>query len=48
MNEKKVNDYEGLDPKKMKNENKIFKGMMQRDKARNTVPSIPGDEDDQC
>ena len=41
MNESKENDHEGLDPVKMKNENKLFQGMMQRDKARNTVQPIP-------
>ena len=41
MNESKENDHKGLDPVKMKNENKLFPGMMQRDKARNTAPSIP-------
>ena len=41
MNESKENDHEGLDPVKMKNENKLSQGMTQRDKARNTVSSIP-------
>ena len=40
MKAKKMS-IKGLDPVKMKNENKLFQGMMQREKARNTVPSIP-------